>query len=225
MFIIYLVGAQKYFDAADQAIYPPIYLQLGSLAAGDYDNDGKLDIACGGRTHIESGVALMFILYHQNSSLQYYDVTNTVTFPAGIPPGFSFGRVLFLDVSLDGLLDFFYAGSLLFYDYSGTSRLYIQSNSLTFEDFSNPYFLNDLPRALEPYFDFGSNSQGKLLFILIGGNIPFTIYNQNDSFIFHNISHVSTFPTGLPPPFMSLSNVLWNDFDRDKLDDFFFTWK
>src|SRR3989338_10076833 len=188
MLIIYLVGAQKYFDAADQAMHPPIYLQEGSLAAGDYDNDGKLDIACGGLANTETENVLVFILYHQNSSLQFYDVTNTGTFPAGIPPGFFFGRVLFLDVSLDGLLDFFYAGSLSLYGSSGTSNLYIQSNSSTFEDFSNQYFLNDLPPALNAYFDFGSNSHYHFLFILIGENIPFTIYNQNDSLVFQNIS-------------------------------------
>src|SRR3989338_759970 len=95
MLMIYLVGAQKYFDAADQAIYPPIYLQVGSLAAGDYDNDGKLDIACGGA----STVSVNIVIYHQNSSLQFYDVTNTVTFPSGIPPSFCWGRVLFFDVN------------------------------------------------------------------------------------------------------------------------------
>ena len=40
-----VVGQTKYFDAVNQAMHSSMYLRAGSLAAGDYDNDGKLDIA------------------------------------------------------------------------------------------------------------------------------------------------------------------------------------
>src|SRR3989338_9331874 len=90
--VMVIMKAQKYFYAAEQAFNPIIYLQFGSLSSGDYDNDGKLDIVCGGI----SVVGASFVLYHQNMSLNFFDVNNAVTFPNGLPPGFFSGRVVFV---------------------------------------------------------------------------------------------------------------------------------
>src|SRR3989338_6428264 len=145
LWIIYLVGTKKYFDAANQVMYAPTYLQDASLAAGDYDMDGLQDIACGGISASELGGVVIFVLYHQNASLQFYDVTNIVTFPSGVPSGFFFGRVAFVDVDADGLLDFFYAGSVSEYSSLGISNLYVQSNGSSFEKEQHRFFHDDLP--------------------------------------------------------------------------------
>src|SRR3989338_2156767 len=171
--IIWWYGiSQKYFDSADQAIHNVVYLQLGSLSSGDYDNDVKLDIVGGGSS---VSPAPTFILYHHNISMQFFDVTNGVTFPGGVPPGFFIGRVNFVDVNADGLLDIFYSGCNIYGIFSGITNLYVQLNSSIFFLSNNDYFPSGLPPTFYSFFDFGISDGERLGLILIGASIPFTI--------------------------------------------------
>src|SRR3989338_9781329 len=95
----------NYFDVSNVAMHPKLYSQSGSMSSGDYDGDGKLDVLCGGASEVQ----VHFVLYRQNDSLAFYNVTNGVTFPEAIPPGFANGRIVFVDWNADGWLDFFYS--------------------------------------------------------------------------------------------------------------------
>src|SRR3989338_10154505 len=101
------IKGMKYFDTASLAMNPPMYMMDGSLDVGDFDQDGGLDVVGGGLSMNEENT---FVLYRQNVSLHFYNVANVVNFPDGVPSGFSNGRIVFIDINHDGLLDIFFAG-------------------------------------------------------------------------------------------------------------------
>ena len=65
-----------YFDVGDITMHPNVPLFQGSFAAGDLELDGLEDIVGGG---VDGTYVLRFIMYRQNSSREFFNVTNTVT--------------------------------------------------------------------------------------------------------------------------------------------------
>src|SRR3989338_9921035 len=99
-----------FFDVSSQVMNPIKFLSFGGIDCGDMDGDGRLDVMVGGMS--QSATANL-LLYRQNRSLFFVDITNGVTFPGGAPVGFNAGRVLLADLNRDGSLDFFYTGYYL----------------------------------------------------------------------------------------------------------------
>src|SRR3989338_5079865 len=95
-----------YFDISKVAFQPVKPLRSGGIGTGDYDNDGLVDFIAGGFNE------KYFLLYRQNTSLTFVDVTNSVTFPGpSLPLGFENGPAIMADIDKNGALDLFYAGN------------------------------------------------------------------------------------------------------------------
>src|SRR3989338_1674853 len=127
-----------YFDISKVALHPIHPLRNGAIGTGDYDKDGLMDFFSGG----ESAIGSSAYLYRQNTSLTFYDVTNGVTFPGGLPAGFSAGLAILADINKDGAVDLFYAGY-------GITSSYFQVGA------SNTFYLNNsafLPAGLIPAY-------------------------------------------------------------------------
>ena len=223
LFIIIWGDITSFFIGITSQSFNVIHnMRYGEIVVGDMNADGLWDVMLSGQS---SQLNFNFFLYKQNASLKFFDVTNGVTFPGGLPTGVIAGQLIFVDINRDGRMDLFYVGSGA--AGSGVSSLYIQSNvsssssSPVFYNGSSSAFPLGLPQASTSYADFGDYDNNNALdLLLIGGNIPFFLFSQNASqTTFANVASNSSFPTGLPAPNMSNSWTAWRDFDRDgKLD-------
>src|SRR3989338_2287954 len=217
-FFFFIKDIQSQFmDLTELVLNPTIYLIDGSLDAGDFDNDGMLDFICGG---VSVGNALNLKLYRQNQSLLFWDVVNQITFPEGIPNGYYFGKNRLVDVDHDGKLDIFYSGCGAYDTNNGLSMLYVQKQLSVFYRGNEKFFSSGGPiQTLYSFFDFVTFNQN-ISFLLICYDIPLVLYVANEVGLFNDVANSNTFPDQLPPYNMTYSNALWNDYDRDGLNDF-----
>src|SRR3989338_4353945 len=182
------------------------------MGIGDFNGDGLSDFMVGG---ISLLFGTNFFLFKQNSSLQFYDITNTGTFPEGLPLGFKMGRPIFVDMNKDGVIDLFYSGDVtIVYLQIGFSSVFMLGNSVCFP--------SGLPSASGSFSDVAdADDDGYLDLLLVGSNIPFLLFHQNSSTgVYENVSNAFSFPGGLPASNMDRSNVRWRDFDNDDKLDF-----
>lgn len=130
-------------------------LYVASVAWGDYDNDGRLDLIATGQTEDAGGFTA---LYH-NTPGGFVDVTNTL-----IPEvtGQAYTKALWGDYNNDGRSDLFLAGS-------GASVSVLYGNEIT--GFVNkpelPSYLATLTDFIPSWVDF--NNDGKLDLFTVGG--------------------------------------------------------
>src|SRR3989338_1446528 len=206
------------FDISSQSMFPLHFMRAGDLGGGDFNSDGLTDVLAGGDTNEKT---FNLFLYRQNTSQAFYDITNTATFPEGVPLGFQFGHLLFVDVDRDGWLDFFYTGLI---DFNvGTSTVYLQSDAVpsTFFRGNAVSFPAGLQDAYDSYADFAdADGDGFLEMLLVGRFIKFYLYRQNASLTYTDVAGNVTFPAGLPPPSIPYAWTEWRDFDGDLLGDF-----
>ena len=204
--IIWMISSEFFFDTTSTSMHPVVYLQKGSADAQDYNGDGLLDLITGGLTVSESPILL---LYHHNATGGFYSVTNAVTFPDGLPQGFFYGRVAFVDVDGNGIVDFFYAGMVDMKNFVHVTALFVQKGLGVFSDASSIFFPNNgLVQTGMAFFDFSPAEKDLLL---IGYNINTTYYHFNQSSqTFVDVTSVAFAGAGIVRPYVSFGNVLWS---------------
>ena len=211
-FIIFNMINCFLFSITSQSLHPLQNLKFGGMGIGDFNGDGLSDFMVGG---ISLLFGTNFFLFKQNSSLQFYDITNTGTFPEGLPLGFKMGRPIFVDMNKDGVIDLFYSGDVtIVYLQIGFGSVFMLGNSVCFP--------SGLPSASGSFSDVAdADDAGYFGLLLVGSNIPFFLFHQNSSTgVYENVSNAFSFPGGLPASNMDRSNVRWRDFDNDDKLDF-----
>ncbi len=170
-------------------------VERGSVAWGDYDNDGDLDILLTGRDPSSNYISRV---YQQDSSGSFNDIS------AGLY-GAAKGSVAWGDYDNDGDLDILLTGDN---PYVGSiSRVYRQDSSGSFSDISAG--LEGVAYASVAWGDY--DNDGDLDILLTGRgigsfNLISRVYRQ-DSGSFSDIS------AGLPG--VRYSSVAWGDYDND----------
>lgn len=197
----------------------PIGVIFSSFAWIDYDNDGLIDFFYSGNT----GGGPFSKLYRQNITGQFFDVTNLITFPDGLPPNIQAGYTTWGDYDNDGLVDFILAGQ----DDSSTDRfaVYRQNQTGVFYNVTN---INLFPGGVPPGFNdvevnWGDFRKDGLLDFLISGatgvSVPTSyLYVQNSDGTFQNLTDASMFPDGLIQVYASIMGPY--DYNNDGLLDF-----
>ena len=185
----------------------------GSVAWGDYDNDGRLDFLLTGTTTGGSSGSLSQLW--RNTGSGFSNVTDSVT--PGLPQVF-FSSVAWGDYDNDGRLDFLLAGTTT-YDGSGSlSQLWRNMGS----GFSN---VTDSVTPALPQVFFSSvawgdyDNDGKLDFLLTGttnGSTGLSQLWRNTGGGFTNVPIASLLGVGA-------SSVAWGDYDNDGRLDFLLT--
>lgn len=173
---------------------PPV--SAGSADWADYDGNGLSDLLLTGLAN--SG--RVFKLYSQQTANNFVDITNTATFPGGIPPGVRGSFITWCDLFNDGRPGFLMLGD----GGSRVFRVYRQNIPGQFVNITNStYFPSGIPPGVERGIircvDF--NKDGRMDFLVSGSNQFSTgvigLYSQVTDNIFENIVDSSTFPNGL----------------------------
>ena len=167
-------------------------VMVSTVAWGDYDNDGDLDILLTGATGYGTQISE---IYRNNG-----DATFT-TISAGLT-GVQYGSAAWGDYDNDGDLDVLLTGSTWV---SSASKIFRNNGNGTFTDINA-----GLDLAWESSAAWGDYDNDGDLDVLLAGHhsIYFSkIYKNNGNATFTDIS------AGLPPIF--LGSVAWADFDND----------
>jgi len=137
-----------------------------SVAWGDYDNDGNLDVILLGQ--MSSGLATR--LYRNRGPAENFQFTEVNT----LLPGIRFGSVDWGDYDNDGLLDLLVTGSIVVFGFDNITRVY--------RNLGNNSFV-DLNAGLEPVSDgraaWGDYDDDGDLDILLTGEGNGKIYRNN----------------------------------------------
>ena len=168
----------------------------GSIAWGDYDSDGRLDLLLTG----EGNTALLARVYHNDGGGVFHDAT-----PPQLPHG-DYGSVAWGDYDNDGRLDFLLTGS-------GTGaplgRLYHNDGGGVFHDATPQNVLGaDLGSVAWGDYD----NDGRLDFLITGernqGYITRLYHNDGDG----QFSDVT--PPAVPGVYTGMAS--WCDYDQDR---------
>jgi PKD repeat protein len=165
-----------------------------SVAWGDYDNDGWLDILLTGYT----GATFIAKVYHNNSNNTFTDIG------AGLP-GIEGGAVAWGDYDNDGRLDILLTGRMA--GYTSIAKVYHNNWDDTFTDIGA-----GLAGVYESSVAWGDYDNDGRLDILLTGYTPswtpvFNIYHNNGDGTFTDIG------AGLPEA--GGGSVAWGDYDND----------
>ena len=175
---------------------------FGSVAWGDYDNDGLLDLIITGSRTLVTGVSK---LYH-NTGSGFEDVSSLV---AGLPQ-VRYSAVAWGDYDNDGKLDLIITGQS---GSTGVSKLYRNTGS-GFEDAS--VLLPGLPQVHYSAVAWGDyDNDGKLDLLITGrsGSTSISKLYHNTGSGFENVSNHIALPQ------VGYSSIAWGDYDNDgKLD-------
>lgn len=171
-----------------------------SVAWGDYDNDGDLDILISGQYFVESEWEYHFItkIYSNNGDGSFIDIN------AGLE-GASKGTIAWGDYDNDGDLDILITGYTS-YSYTCLSRVYRNNGNGSFQIIANFTGVYDCSAAWGDYDNDGD------LDILIAGRSATntyctTVYRNNGDSTFTDID------AGLTGVYYS--SVSWSDYDND----------
>jgi len=188
---------------------PGVY--RGSVAWGDYDNDGRLDFLLTGL----NGGSEVSQLWRNNGNGTFSNVTATAA--PGLP-GVYDSSVAWGDYDNDGRLDFLLTGRN---GLSGVSQLWRNNGDGTFSD-ATATAAPGLPGVYFSSVAWGDyDNDGRLDFFLTGG--PFVLsqelWRNNGDGTFSDVT--ATIAPGLPG--VSSSSVVWADYDNDGRLDFLLT--
>lgn len=179
----------------ESGIQFPFGLKIGSLAWGDYDNDGDLDILF---TGLEGTSTAISKVYRNNGDGTFTDSGNSLT-PVTL------STAAWGDYDNDGDLDILITGQP-----SGgprISKIYRNRGDGTFEDSMIP--LQGVSDAAVAWGDY--DNDGYLDIILTGWddgfNVPIKIYHNNGDGTFGDIVHTV--------PGVHDGSVAWGDYDND----------
>ncbi|MBI5215683.1 MAG: VCBS repeat-containing protein [Ignavibacteriae bacterium] len=174
-------------------------LYNGSVAWGDYDNDGKLDLLM---TGVNSNGFPVTNIYRNTGSGFTKQFTGTI-------PGVAYGSSAWGDYDSDGKLDFVLTGS----DTTAltVSMLYRNTGSGFTQVFAGVF--DSVVNSSVAWADY--NNDGKLDILLTGANSQGTLVSK----IYRNTG--SGFTEAYPGSFIGVNrgSVAWGDYDNDgKLD-------
>jgi PKD repeat protein len=175
-------------------------LYLGSIAWGDYDNDGKTDLLISGLAEGEEPIGQ---LYHNEGNDIFSDSKITIT-PC------TKGKIKWGDYDNDNLLDILMLGQ----DFNGNQNcaIYHNTGENEFVDINA-----NLPDGSSGSADLGDYDNDGDLDVLIGGQYSgLQVYRNDGGNTFTNIN------LGLPYNVMSMSTIslAWGDYDNDGDLDF-----
>src|SRR6266545_3516021 len=171
---------------------PGVY--QGSVAWGDYDNDGKLDILLSGYSSAYGNIARV---YHNDGGGSFSDVN------AGLP-GVNNSSVAWGDYDNDGQLDILISGP--FSGYAESTRIYHNNGNGTFTDINA-----GLPGVDAGSVAWGDDDNDGQLDILLIGNYTARVYRNDGNGSFSDVD------AGLPS--INIGSAAWGDYDNDgKLD-------
>lgn len=163
-----------------------------SVAWGDYDNDGRLDILLSGR---DSSYAVVTRIYHNEGDSTFRDIA------AGLS-GVAEGTVSWGDYDNDGRLDALITG--------GCTKVYHNDGNDVFRD-----VVTTLPDGMFGSAAWGDYDSDGWLDVLVVGYFPDGgTYGQRFARILHNEGNGSfcDVDAGLPN---SLGKAVWGDYDND----------
>jgi hypothetical protein len=187
-------------------------VRSGSVAWGDYDNDGQLDFLLTGATNNSASAAISQLW--RNTGGGFSNVTASVT--PGLP-GVSYSSVAWGDYDNDGRLDFLLTGSTNVINNRGISQMWRNTGS----GFAH------MPISGLPGFGTGSvawgdyDSDGRLDFLITG------LTNDNSGSVTSQLWwNTGSGFTHVPVPGLSgvySGSVAWGDYDNDGRLDFLLT--
>jgi FG-GAP-like repeat/Immunoglobulin I-set domain/Fibronectin type III domain len=189
-----------------------------SVAWADANNDGKLGFLLTGLNN--SGTAITQ-LWQNNGNGTFTNATSTA-FPGGAPPGVYDSSVAWADANNDGSLDFLLTGL----NNSGTAvtQLWQNNGNGTFTNATGTAFPGGAPPGVyQASVAWGDdNNDGQLDFLLAGesnsGIAVTQLWQNSGQGTFINATSAA-FPGGAPPG-VSLSSVVWGDYNNDGQLDF-----
>ena len=156
-------------------------VQDGSVAWGDYDNDGRLDILLTGFTGY-TGAGDISRVYRNNGNGTFTDIN------AGVP-GVSYGGVAWGDYDNDGWLDILISGTT---DFKRISRVYRNNKNGTFTDLNV-----GLPGVITSSVAWGDYNKDGRLDILLTGSIT-NSSNGDFAGIYRNYCPLTNTPPSAP---------------------------
>jgi hypothetical protein len=175
------------------------YCGDGSIAWGDYDNDGRLDLLM---TGTPNGVTHFSRIYHNNGDGTFTEDTQA---DAGLPGVASYSSGVWGDYNNDGHLDFVLAGQLS--SYSRITRIYRNNGDGTFtRDTQADAGMPGAPGAAWGDYD----NDGKPDLVLSGYGTRIRIYHNNGDGTFTEDTQADA---GLPVNLVG--TVAWGDFNND----------
>jgi len=182
---------------ADQGVY------LSSIAWGDYDNDGDLDIAVSGQ---DSSGNYRFIIYQNNGDGTFTQVAE----PMGANQGVFCSSIAWADYDNDGDLDIAVSGD------TGSARrfiIYQNNGDGTFTNAAEPMGANQgVKYSSIAWGDYDNNGD---LDIAVSGmdssfNYRFIIYRNNGDGTFTQVAEPMGANQGV-----FCSSIAWADYDND----------
>jgi hypothetical protein len=175
-------------------------LRYGSIAWGDFNNDGYMDLLIAGDT----GSGLITRIYRNDWG------TNFVDIQAGLP-GISSGSVVWGDYNGDGYLDIAVTGMS---STGRVSRIYRNNQDGTFSDIQAN--IPGLESSRATWVDFDNDGHLDLLLIGYSGSDYFARIYHNDGNDAFSDSGISTIIGG------ASGSAAWADFDQDGNMDLLF---
>ncbi len=176
---------------------PPGGVAYGSVAWGDYDNDGRLDILLTGET---TNGALISQVWHNNGDGTFSDIN------AGLP-GVIFSSVAWGDYDNDGRMDILLTGTTNYGQNGAITQVWHNNGDGTFSNINA-----GLPGVASGSVAWGDyDNDGRLDILLTGetanGALISQVWHNNGDGTFSDIN------AGLPG--VAYGSVAWGDYDND----------
>jgi enediyne biosynthesis protein E4 len=188
-------------------------------AAGDYDNDGNLDLAVSGGIAVPAGIPT--VLYHGNGDGTFSVTGGVVTNQLG-----HFGPCVWADYDHDGFLDLFVADHG-YYGAGARNRLYRNNGDGTFTEVTAGAIVTDIGDGFDCLWaDYDNDGFDDLLVCNLGpsANAATTatnfLYHNNGDGTFTRVTNAAVhigsdnWSDGSP-------GGAWGDYDNDGFQDFF----
>ena len=198
---LYHNDGNNVFHDTPPAGFPPF--SSGSIAWGDYDNDGRLDLLFTG----EGPTGILASLWHNDGGGAFHNAT-----PPGLPSG-DYGSVAWGDYDNDGLLDFFLTGAGPF---GPLGKIYHNDGGGAFHD-ATPASVVGVDLSSVAWGDY--DNDGLLDFLLLGDRntgLITRLYHNDGAGQFSDVT-----PAGVPG--LHVGSLSWSDYDGDGRLDFIVT--